>query len=160
MRMSAKGYYAVTAMLDLSLHEREGPVRLADIAQRQDFSRNFLEQLFLALRRANVVYSVRGPGGGYRLCRPARQISIAQVLRAAGEPLEVTRCGGKRNCQNSLPCLTHDLWQDLSQRITRFLGQVSLADLQKRHSVRDVVCRQDRVFHVHERRTEPQQAAS
>lgn len=132
MRLSAKGRYAVTAMLDLALHHGQGPVRLSSISTRQGISLSYLEQLFARLRRHALVRSVRGPGGGYRLSRPAGQISVAEVIEAVNEDTDTTRCGGAGNCQRGETCLTHHLWMDLSDRIRQFLRDISLGDLVER----------------------------
>jgi Rrf2 family iron-sulfur cluster assembly transcriptional regulator len=129
VRLTTKGRYAVTAMLDLAIHRGNGPVALADIAQRQGISLSYLEQLFSRLRRRSLVSSVRGPGGGYNLARDAAEIHIAEVIAAVDENVDTTRCGGAHNCQKNGPCLTHDLWQDLSTRIYEYLNQISLRDL-------------------------------
>jgi len=117
MRLTTKGRYAVTAMLDLALHHSGGPVTLSDIAQRQGISLSYLEQLFALLRRRGLVSSTRGPGGGYRLGRKSDEIAVADVIAAVDESVDATRCGGKENCQGAERCLTHDLWQDLSRQI-------------------------------------------
>jgi Rrf2 family iron-sulfur cluster assembly transcriptional regulator len=145
MKLSTKGRYAVTAMLDLALHNGSGPVTLADISQCQDISLSYLEQLFARLRKKGLVKGVRGPGGGYNLAKPASEITVADVIRAVDESVDVTRCGGNANCQEGAQCLTHNLWSDLSQRIYDFLSAVTLADLVKKNSVRQVSCRQDSV---------------
>ena len=129
MRLTTKGRYAVTAMLDLAIHQGKGPIALADIAHRQGISLSYLEQLFAKLRRRSLVSSVRGPGGGYNLARPARDIHVAEVISAVDESVDTTRCGGAANCQNNGPCLTHDLWTDLSQRIHDYLNHISLQQL-------------------------------
>lgn len=129
MRLTTKGRYAVTAMLDLAMHHGNGPTALADIARRQGISLSYLEQLFARLRRQGLVSSVRGPGGGYNLARERGDIHIAEVIAAVDENLDTTRCGGAGNCHNDGPCLTHDLWQDLSDRIYDYLSHVSLQDL-------------------------------
>ena len=129
MRLTTKGRYAVTAMLDLALHRGGGPIALADIAQRQGISLSYLEQLFSKLRRRSLVASVRGPGGGYNLARDASTISVAEVITAVDENVDTTRCAGAHNCQNNGPCLTHDLWQNLSERIYDYLSTISLQDL-------------------------------
>jgi Rrf2 family iron-sulfur cluster assembly transcriptional regulator len=131
-------------MLDLAIHHGSGPIALADIAQRQGISLSYLEQLFSRLRRRSLVSSVRGPGGGYNLARDAAQIHIAEVIAAVDENVDTTRCGGAHNCQNDGPCLTHDLWQDLSARIYDYLNRISLQDLVDRKGVQDVVRRQER----------------
>jgi Rrf2 family iron-sulfur cluster assembly transcriptional regulator len=142
VRLTTKGRYAVTAMLDLAIHHRGGPITLADIAQRQGISLSYLEQLFSRLRKRNLVSSVRGPGGGYSLGREAANIFVAQVIAAVDESVDTTRCGGAHNCQDNQQCLTHDLWQDLSARIYDYLNQISLQDLMNRRGVQEVVERQ------------------
>ena len=132
MRLTTKGRYAVTAMLDLALHYQDGPITLADISRRQSISLSYLEQLFSRLRRRGLVESVRGPGGGYRLSREAEQISVVSVITAVDEEVDATRCGGLGNCQDSQPCLTHELWCDLSQQIHDFLAGINLAQLVER----------------------------
>ncbi len=127
MRLTTRGRYAVTAAVDLALHQQGGPVTLAAIAVRQELSQTYLEQLLLKMRRQQLVESVRGPGGGYALARPAEDISVAEVMRAVEEPLDSTQCGGKRNCRRERPCLTHDLWESLNVEVERFLSSVSLA---------------------------------
>ncbi|MEZ5447126.1 MAG: Fe-S cluster assembly transcription factor [Gammaproteobacteria bacterium] len=129
MRLTTRGRYAVTAMLDLALHNDRGPISLADIAQRQEISLTYLEQLFARLRRRNLVSSARGPGGGYRLSRPLDQISVADVIAAVDESVDATRCGGAKNCHGKERCLTHDLWEELSHEIESFLGGISLGML-------------------------------
>jgi len=129
VRLTTKGRYAVTAMLDLALHRGKGPIPLADIAQRQGISLSYLEQLFSRLRMHTLVSSMRGPGGGYRLARNAAEIHVAEVISAVDERVDTTRCGGAHNCRNQGPCLTHDLWQDLSTRIYEYLDRISLQDL-------------------------------
>ena len=143
MRLTTKGRYAVTAMLDLALHHGNGPITLADIAQRQGISLSYLEQLFSRLRKRSLVASVRGPGGGYSLGRSASEIFVAEVITAVDENVDTTRCGGAHNCQNNERCLTHDLWQDLSQRIYGYLNQISLQDLMTRQGVQEVAARQE-----------------
>ena len=146
MRLNAKGRYAVTAMLDVALHGARGPVALASIAERQGISRSYLEQLFARLRRAGLVDSVRGPGGGYCLARDVPTISIAEVIAAVDERVEATRCGGREDCQGSQPCLTHGLWEELGLEIERYLGGVSLADVLSQRRVRKVAERQNLEF--------------
>lgn len=142
MRLTTKGRYAVTAMLDLALHHGNGPTALADIARRQGISLSYLEQLFARLRRQGLVSSVRGPGGGYNLARDSGDIHVAEVIAAVDESLDTTRCGGEGNCHNDGPCLTHDLWQDLSDRIYSYLSQVSLQELVDRKGlVGELGCR-------------------
>jgi len=146
MRLTTKGRYAVTAMLDLALHEGFGPVSLTDISRRQGISLSYLEQLFLRLRKHGLIASARGPGGGYRLQQAGADISVAEVIRAVDEQVDVTRCGGHRNCQAEQRCLTHDLWEDLSEHIAGFLNGISLSDLVQRQSVKQVSARQDHVM--------------
>ena len=129
MRLTSKGRYAVTAMLDVALNSETGPVPLADISERQGISLSYLEQLFSRLRKNGLVSSVRGPGGGYRLALPTDQISIGMVISAVNENINVTRCLGKGNCKGGVECLTHTLWQDLSDRISDFLDEITLAEL-------------------------------
>lgn len=129
MRLTTKGRYAVTAVLDLAIHHGNGPIALADIAQRQGISLSYLEQLFSKLRKRGLVASVRGPGGGYNLARDAATIHVAEVIAAVDEHVDTTRCGGAHNCKNDGPCLTHDLWMDLSDRIYSYLNEISLRDL-------------------------------
>ena len=145
MRLTTKGRYAVTAMLDLAIHHDEGPVTLADIARRQGISLSYLEQLFAQLRKRGLVQSSRGPGGGYRLGRPAGDIAVVDVIGAVDESVDATRCGGMENCQADARCLTHDLWHDLSKQIHDFLGGIDLAQLVERRRVREVAERQDQV---------------
>jgi len=137
MRLSTKGRYAVTAMLDLALNGTQGPVTLADISENQGISLSYLEQLFAALRSKSLVRGVRGPGGGYYLGRDSDQISIADIICAVDEWVEFTRCKGRQNCHDGQRCLTHNLWDDLSQQIFDFLGDISLHDLVQRGEVRE-----------------------
>lgn len=137
MRLTTKGRYAVTAMLDLALNQESGPIALADIAQRQHISLSYLEQLFARLRRRGLVEGVRGPGGGYRLHRDSAAISVAEVIDAVHESVDATKCGGRHNClDGGDECLTHELWQDLSTLIRQFLADVSLHDLVRRRVAR------------------------
>ena len=144
MRLTTKGRYAVTAMLDLAVHRSDGPVSLAGISKRQEISLSYLEQLFSKLRQQKLVISVRGPGGGYKLSRDANDIYIAQIVDAVDEPLDVTNCKGKGNCQKGEVCLTHHLWSDLSEQIHDFLSGISLANLVVRHDIQQVAERQQR----------------
>ncbi|WP_020209389.1 Fe-S cluster assembly transcriptional regulator IscR [Gilvimarinus chinensis] len=143
MRLTTKGRYAVTAMLDLALHSDAGPVSLADISERQGISLSYLEQLFSKLRREDLVISIRGPGGGYRLAAEASRVSVAQVVDAVSESLDATKCQGKGDCQDGEICITHHLWQDLSGQIHEFLSGISLADLVARRDIQTVCQRQD-----------------
>ncbi len=145
MRLTTKGRYAVTAMLDLAIHHDQGPVTLADIARRQGISLSYLEQLFARLRKRGLVRSSRGPGGGYRLGRAAEDIAVGEVIGAVDESVDATRCRGLENCQGDARCLTHDLWQDLSKQIHNFLGGIDLGQLIERRRVREVAERQDQV---------------
>ncbi|MDV3242370.1 MAG: Fe-S cluster assembly transcription factor [Methylocaldum sp.] len=144
MRLTTKGRYAVTAMLDLAYHSEKRPVTLTDIAKRQHISLSYLEQLFARLRRAGMVEGVRGPGGGYQLSRDASQINISEIIIAEDETIDSSRCGGKANCQNNQPCLTHDLWLGLSEQIRDYLASISLQDVLQRKNVRLVAERQDK----------------
>ncbi len=143
MRLTTKGRYAVTAMLDLALHSADGPVSLADISGRQEISLSYLEQLFAKLRQNDLVCSVRGPGGGYRLKKPLDEVFVAQIIDAVNESVDATNCGGAGNCQQGEVCLTHYLWSDLSQQIHQFLSGISLASLVARRDVQRVSARQD-----------------
>ena len=144
MRLTTKGRYAVTAMLDLALNAKDHPITLADISQRQGISLSYLEQLFAKLRKRGLVASARGPGGGYRLSRDANDISVAQVITAVDEKVTVTRCEGRGDCQNGEACLTHELWCALSDQIHHFLGGISLGRLVEDQHVKDVAARQGR----------------
>jgi Rrf2 family transcriptional regulator, iron-sulfur cluster assembly transcription factor len=143
MRLTTKGRYAVTAMLDLAIHADREPVTLSDISVRQDISLSYLEQLFARLRRRELVLSVRGPGGGYRLGRATGDIAIVDIIDAVDESVDATRCQGQGNCQQGETCLTHHLWEDLSQQIHDFLKDISLDDLMKRRDVRQIANTQD-----------------
>jgi Rrf2 family iron-sulfur cluster assembly transcriptional regulator len=143
MRLTTKGRYAVTAMLDLAIHYKSGPITLADISKRQGISLSYLEQLFSRLRKNGLVDSARGPGGGYRLSRNAAEICVADVITAVDEKVDAMRCDGKGNCQDNGPCLTHELWCDLSDQILDFLKGINLEQLVERKGVQDVAVRQD-----------------
>jgi Rrf2 family transcriptional regulator, iron-sulfur cluster assembly transcription factor len=143
MKLTTKGRYAVTAMLDLAFHCGPGPVKLAEISARQGISLSYLEQLFTRLRKEGLVASTRGPGGGYSLSRPAERIAIAEVIMAVDESVDTTRCGGLSNCHNDQRCLTHELWTDLSAQIRNFLTDITLGDLVVRGGVREVADRQN-----------------
>ncbi|MEM8497080.1 MAG: Rrf2 family transcriptional regulator [Pseudomonadota bacterium] len=142
MKLTTRGRYAVTAMLDLAVNSESGPANLATISTRQDISLSYLEQLFSLLRRRGLVQSQRGPGGGYLLAKEAEHISVADVIAAVNEDTDVTRCGGSGNCQHGGICLTHHLWMDLSDQIRNFLGDISLADLVVKNEVQAVARRQ------------------
>lgn len=129
MRLTTKGRFAVTAMIDLAMQQASGPVTLAGISQRQNISLSYLEQLFAKLRRHELVESTRGPGGGYHIARPLSSVTVADVILAVDEPLDATQCGGKENCTDEGPCMTHDLWSELNSKMLEFLSSVSLAKL-------------------------------
>lgn len=143
MKLTSKGRYAVTAMLDVAIHAISGPVSLADISERQGISLSYLEQLFSRLRKHGLVNSVRGPGGGYRLGRCSAQIAVADVIFAVDESINATKCSGQGNCQGGNQCLTHSLWEDLSVRIEDFLQNISLSELVEERNVKMVSQRQD-----------------
>jgi Rrf2 family iron-sulfur cluster assembly transcriptional regulator len=129
VRLTTKGRYAVTAMLDLAFNSQQNPVTLTDIAARQTISLSYLEQLFARLRKAEIVIGVRGPGGGYQLRDLPENVSIASIIEAVNEPIDSTKCGGEANCQHDSICLTHDLWVGLSEHIHGYLSNITLADL-------------------------------
>ncbi|HHH42540.1 MAG TPA: Fe-S cluster assembly transcriptional regulator IscR [Gammaproteobacteria bacterium] len=129
MKLTSKGRYAVTAMLDLALHADHHPVTLAGISKRQGISLSYLEQLFTRLRKHGLVSSTRGPGGGYSLSRSAHDIAVAEVVAAVDERVDATRCGGKGDCQHGQRCLTHDLWTELSEQVYAFLSDISVGQL-------------------------------
>lgn len=146
MRLTTKGRFAVTAMIDLALRQGNGPVTLSGISQRQAISLSYLEQLFGKLRRHAIVESIRGPGGGYSLARPAKEVTVADIIIAVDEPLDATQCGGKENCHGSdtasgIRCMTHDLWTTLNSKMVDYLDSVSLQDLvdQQKHKEQNVV---------------------
>ncbi len=143
MKLSTKGRYAVTAMMDLAIHDREGPVTLADISNCQGISLSYLEQLFAKLRQSGLVEGVRGPGGGYRLGKPSNQISVADIVVAVDESLDNTRCKGNEDCDNGERCLTHKLWNDLSERLYEFLDGITLSEFISQPEVRKISRRQD-----------------
>ena len=129
MRLTTKGRFAVTAMMDLALSGDDGPVALASVSERQKISLSYLEQLFGKLRRHKLVDSVRGPGGGYCIARPLDQVTVADIIRAVDEQLDATQCGGHENCHDEHRCMTHDLWSTLNAKMYEYLASVSLADL-------------------------------
>ena len=143
MRLTTKGRYAVTAMLDIALHRGCGPVSVVDISERQDISAAYLEQLIGKLKRSGLLESVRGPGGGYQLARDMTTISVSSIIGAVGEGVDATRCHGSADCQDGTMCLTHDLWAELSQEIDGFLDGITLSSLVARSEVRHVAERQD-----------------
>ena len=143
MKLTTKGRFAVTAMLDLAMRQNRGPVTLAAISERQHISLSYLEQLFGKLRRAKLVSSVRGPGGGYNLAQAAQGITIAEIVRAVDEPLDATQCGGKENCHEEKRCMTHDLWATLNEKMHEYLTSVTLADLVAHQSGKPVAVIKD-----------------
>jgi Rrf2 family iron-sulfur cluster assembly transcriptional regulator len=143
MKLTTKGRYAVTAMLDLAFHSSGGPVKLAEISSRQGISLSYLEQLFTRLRREGLVVSTRGPGGGYSLSRASEEIAVAEVIGAVDESVDTTRCGGMNNCHNAERCLTHELWAELSTQIREFLTGITLGELMRNGEIREVADRQD-----------------
>lgn len=142
MRLTTKGRYAVTAMLDLAIHSGGRAVALADIATRQFISKSYLEQLFAKLKKADLVYSVRGPGGGYRLAKKIDKIVVADIIAAVDEKVDSTSCQGKGNCHQGSVCLTHYLWEDLNQEVSRFLSNISLAELLTRREIQAISIKQ------------------
>ncbi|MDH3321077.1 MAG: Fe-S cluster assembly transcriptional regulator IscR [Betaproteobacteria bacterium] len=144
MRLTTKGRFAVTAMVDLAMRQTRGPVTLAAISERQHISLSYLEQLFGKLRRRRLVSSVRGPGGGYRLAQPMQNVSVAEIVIAVDEPLDATQCGGKENCADDKRCMTHDLWATLNNRIHEYLSSVSLADLVAQQAAKPVTVLHDK----------------
>jgi Rrf2 family transcriptional regulator, iron-sulfur cluster assembly transcription factor len=143
MRLTTKGRYAVTAMLDIALHHECGPVSVADVAERQAISGAYLEQLFGKLKRAGLLRSVRGPGGGYELAQPLDAINVSQIVAAVGEGVDATRCQGTADCHDGATCLTHDLWTALSDRIDDFLSGITLQTLVAQRHGQHTVARQD-----------------
>jgi len=144
MRLTTKGRYAVTAVLDLALHQDAGPVSLAAISERQDISLSYLEQLFAKLRRNNIVSSTRGPGGGYKLTNNVEDVSVSDIILAVDESCKVVDCNDSDGCRGSdYQCLTHDLWQELSNEIRSFLDGITLSEIMTQKTVHDVKLRQD-----------------
>ena len=129
MRLTTKGRFAVTAMIDVALRSGDGPVTLAGISERQKISLSYLEQLFGKLRRSGLVDSVRGPGGGYCLARPMREMTVADIVRAVDEKFDATQCRGKENCKDDERCMTHDLWATLNAKMFEYLSSVTLGEL-------------------------------
>ena len=149
MKLTTRGRYAVTAMLDLAIHHAEASIALADISERQGISLSYLEQLLSRLRRAGLVISTRGPGGGYSLSRNPGQISIAQIIDAIDENIDATLCAGHKNCVDDDACLTHFLWEELSINIREFLSRKTLGDLIRQPHVKEVAARQEHRFEIH-----------
>jgi len=144
MRLTTKGRFAVTAMVDLGMRQTRGPVTLAAISERQHISLSYLEQLFGKLRRRKLVSSVRGPGGGYRLAQPIQSITVAEIVVAVDEPLDATQCGGKENCADDKRCMTHELWATLNKKMHEYLSSVSLADLVAQQAAKPVAVLHDK----------------
>lgn len=155
MRLTTKGRFAVTAMIDLALHGDHGPVTLAGISERQRISLSYLEQLFGKLRRNKLVDSVRGPGGGYHLARPMNEVSVADIILAVDEPIDATQCKGKENCHNDQRCMTHDLWTNLNTKIRDYLALVTLEQLVTSPKVKNVAVLQDLRVHKQPGKTFP-----
>ena len=144
MRLTTKGRFAVTAMIDLGLRHGDGPVTLAGISERQKISLSYLEQLFGKLRRHALVDSVRGPGGGYCLAKGMDEVSVADIIRAVDEPIDATQCGGRGNCHDDHQCMTHDLWTNLNARIYDYLSSVKLSHLVESQQGKGVTVMQDK----------------
>ena len=144
MRLTTKGRFAVTAMVDLAMRQTRGPVTLAAISERQHISLSYLEQLFGKLRRRKLVSSVRGPGGGYRLAQPMPSITVADIVIAVDEPHDATQCGGKENCADDKRCMTHELWATLNKKMHEYLSSVSLADLVAQQAAKPVAVLHDK----------------
>ena len=144
MRLTTKGRYAVTAVLDLAIHQHTGPVSLAAISERQSISLSYLEQLFSKLRRNDVVKSTRGPGGGYKLLKNPEDITISEIIVAIDESCQVAACSDSDACHGDYQCLTHDLWQEISNEIRGFLDGISLAEVMAGDLVTDISARQDK----------------
>ncbi len=143
MRLTTKGRYAVTAVLDLALHQDKGPVSLAAISERQCISLSYLEQLFAKLRRNNIVCSTRGPGGGYQLASSVDEVSVSDIILAVDESCKVVDCSDSDGCNDGYQCLTHDLWQELSNEIRTFLDGITISEIMAQEAVSDVKIRQD-----------------
>jgi Rrf2 family iron-sulfur cluster assembly transcriptional regulator len=154
MRLTTKGRFAVTAMMDLALRGDDGPVALAGVSERQKISLSYLEQLFGKLRRYSLVDSVRGPGGGYCIARPLNMVTVADIVRAVDEPLDATQCGGRENCLDDHRCMTHDLWTALNAKMYDYLSSVTLADLAERQRAKEAKTGSAAVIEV--RRVGPQ----
>lgn len=143
MKLTTKGRYAVTAMLDLALHSVRNPITLSDISERQSLSLSYLEQLFARLKKNNLVASTRGPGGGYQLAKAPENIKVAEVIMAVDEPIDATGCKGTKKCQKGSMCLAHNLWLDLSESIYNYLNNISLAEVISRQEIRRLAYQQD-----------------
>jgi len=158
MRLTTKGRFAVTAMIDVALHGSDGPVTLAAISDRQRISLSYLEQLFGKLRRHGLVDSVRGPGGGYTLARAADALSVADIITAVDEPIDATQCGGRENCHDDRRCMTHELWAGLNDHILSFLRAVTLAELVRQQRRGDVAVLKDQRITMPQGERTPQTA--
>ena len=145
MRLTTKGRYAVTAVLDLALHQDTGPVSLAAISERQGISLSYLEQLFAKLRRNSIVSSTRGPGGGYKLTNDVEDVRVSDIILAVDESCKVVDCSDSDGCHGDYQCLTHDLWQELSNEIRSFLDGITLSEIMAQQGVNEVKVRQDDV---------------
>lgn len=143
MKLTTKGRYAVTAMLDLALHSVRNPITLSDISDRQSLSLSYLEQLFARLKRNNLVASTRGPGGGYQLAKAPEEINVAEVILAVDEPIDATGCRGTEDCQKGSICLAHNLWLGLSESIYDYLNNISLAEVISQQEIRRLAYMQD-----------------
>lgn len=140
MKLTSKGRYAVTAMLDIAINQSKGPITLAMISERQGISLSYLEQIFAKLKKSELVLSARGPGGGYRLSRTPAEISVSDVIAAVNEDLEARKCKGRQNCKGGEECLSHELWSDLSEMIEQFLGNITLQKIiEKRSGIQEIV---------------------
>jgi len=149
MRLTTKGRYAVTAVLDLALHQDKGPVSLAAISERQQISLSYLEQLFAKLRRNDIVSSTRGPGGGYMLTNSVDEVSVSDIIIAVDESCKVVDCSDNDGCHgNDYQCLTHDLWQELSNEIRSFLDGITLSEMMSTEAVHEAKLRQDKVINA------------
>lgn len=160
MRLTSKGRYAVTAMLDVALHAESGPVPLADISERQGISLSYLEQLFAKLRKEGLVSSVRGPGGGYRLGDDANKIAVGKIIAAVNESVDATKCHGESGCQGGVQCLTHTLWRDLSARISDFLNEITLGELVQQAEVKSIAEQQKKHLNAGQAQRRPLTADS
>lgn len=147
MKLSTKGRYAVTAMMDLAIHDNEGPVTLSDISRCQGISLSYLEQLFSMLRKSGLVQGVRGPGGGYRLAKTPNKISVADIIIAVDESIDSTHCKGHLDCNKGEKCLTHHLWNELSDQLLAFLSSITLAEFIKDPEVKKISVRLDGTAH-------------
>ncbi len=142
MKLTTKGRYAVTALVDMAIHGLQGPVTIIELSNRQDISQAYLEQLMGILRTKGILASIKGPGGGYILAKPAELITVAEIITAVNEPVDSTRCGGKHNCQQGKVCLTHTLWAELNHTMHTFLQNKNLGELARTEEIRQVAMRQ------------------